>query len=80
MDTHENARLTPRGREEMVRGVVDGAGPVCARCYKPLRKRRQMGPALPRVRCRWFARPILATAFLAEPRDCRLCCRRGLSR
>jgi transposase InsO family protein len=24
MDTHKNARLTPRGREEMVRSVVDG--------------------------------------------------------
>lgn len=24
MDTHKNARLTPRGREEMVRAVVDG--------------------------------------------------------
>ena len=23
MDTHKNARLTPRGREEMVRAVVD---------------------------------------------------------
>src|SRR5256884_2199334 len=25
MDTHKNARLTPKGREEMVRAVVDGA-------------------------------------------------------
>jgi len=24
MDTHKNARLTPKGREEMVRAVVDG--------------------------------------------------------
>ena len=24
MDTHKNARLTPKGREEMVRSVVDG--------------------------------------------------------
>src|ERR671937_975260 len=24
MDTHQNARLTPKGREEMVRVVVDG--------------------------------------------------------
>jgi leucine-zipper of insertion element IS481 len=23
MDTHKNARLTPKGREEMVRAVVD---------------------------------------------------------
>ena len=23
MDSHENARLTPKGREEMVRAVVD---------------------------------------------------------
>src|SRR6516165_1295907 len=25
MDTHKNARLTPKGREEMVRAVVDDA-------------------------------------------------------
>ena len=24
MDTHKNARLTPKGREQMVRSVVDG--------------------------------------------------------
>jgi transposase-like protein len=24
MDSHQNARLTPKGREEMVRAVVDG--------------------------------------------------------
>ena len=24
MDTHKNARLTPKGREQMVRAVVDG--------------------------------------------------------
>src|SRR5262249_49951498 len=24
MDTHQNARLTPKGREQMVRAVVDG--------------------------------------------------------
>ena len=24
MDTHKNARLTPKGREDMVRAVVDG--------------------------------------------------------
>jgi transposase-like protein len=29
MDTHKNARLTPKGREDMVRTVVDG-GQSCA--------------------------------------------------
>ena len=35
MDTHKNARLTPRGREEMVRAVVDGGltKVECARRY-----------------------------------------------
>jgi transposase InsO family protein len=35
MDTHKNARLTPRGREEMVRAVVDGGltAAECARRY-----------------------------------------------
>ena len=30
MDTHKNACLTPKGREEMVRAVVDGGAQVCA--------------------------------------------------
>jgi len=30
MDTHKNARLTPRGREEMVRAVIDGGLPRAA--------------------------------------------------
>jgi hypothetical protein len=29
MDIHKNARLTPKGREDMVRAVVDG-GQSCA--------------------------------------------------
>ena len=43
MDTHENARLTPRGREEMVRGVVDGARPCVRVATTPLRKRSPNG-------------------------------------
>jgi len=35
MDTHKNARLTPKGREEMVRAVVDHglSKAEAARCY-----------------------------------------------
>ena len=40
MDTHKNARLTPKGREEMVRAVVDGGlnGAAAARKYNTTAK------------------------------------------
>jgi transposase len=40
MDTHKNARLTPKGREEMVRAVVHGGlgKAVAARKYNTTRK------------------------------------------
>ncbi len=34
MDTHKNARLTPKGREEMVRAVVEGGPSQAAAAYK----------------------------------------------
>src|SRR5262250_2218760 len=34
MDTHKNARLTPKGREEMVRAVVDGGQNYAAAARK----------------------------------------------
>src|SRR5258708_9427266 len=40
MDTHKNARLTPKGREEMVRAVVDSGlnGAAAARKYNTTAK------------------------------------------
>ena len=34
MDTHKNARLTPKGREDMVRAVVDGGQSCAAAAHK----------------------------------------------
>jgi transposase-like protein len=47
MDMHKNARLTPKGREQMVRAVVDGglSKAAAARRYK----RRQV---FGRAKCR----------------------------
>jgi hypothetical protein len=38
MDTHKNARLTPKGREEMVRAVVDRGMTKAADNTCPFRK------------------------------------------
>ena len=74
MDTHKNARLTPKGREEMVRAVVDrgheqGRGRAPVQHYSE--DRRQVGRPLPRRRRGWFARPILKTPFIAKPNPAR---------
>ena len=61
MNTHKNAPLTPKGREAMVRAVVDGG--LCKAAARasstPRRRQCQMGRTLPRGRCRWVARPLL---------------------
>jgi transposase-like protein len=40
MDSHKNARLTPKGREDMVRAVVDEgvSQAAAARCFNTLAK------------------------------------------
>ena len=70
MDTHKNAPLTPKGREAMVRIVIEGGvSEVCRRT--PVQHYgedgRQMGRTLPRGRCGWFARSLLKTSFIAKP-------------
>ncbi len=52
MDVHENARLTPRGREGMVRAVVDygATSAEAARRFNMSQDGGEIGPALPR---RW---------------------------
>src|SRR5262245_56211902 len=70
MDTHKNARLTPKGREEMVRAVADRGMSTAAACapiqYDPA-DRRQMGRSLLCRRRGWLARSILKTPFIAKP-------------
>ncbi len=74
MNTHENARLTPKGREDMVRAVVDQRAQQ-GRSRPPVQHhaqdRRQVGRALQGRRRRWFARPILKTSFIAKPNPAR---------
>ena len=45
MDTHKNARLTPKGREQMVRAVVDGglSKAAAARQFNTTRRRSPNG-------------------------------------
>ena len=59
MDTHKNARLTPKGREDMVRDVVRGGltKAAAARQFNTTPKR--------------FARSILETPFIAKPNSAR---------
>ena len=43
MDTHKNARLTPKGREQMVRAVVGGGlGKAAAARQLPASAKRQL--------------------------------------
>jgi hypothetical protein len=63
MNSHKNAPLTPKGREAMVRSVIDGGLSKAAAA----RDRGQMGRTVPHRRCRWFARPLLKTSFIAKP-------------
>jgi transposase-like protein len=70
MDTHKNARLTPKGREEMVRAVVDRgmSNAAGARQFNTTpENRRQMGRSLLCRRRGWLARSVLKTPFIAEP-------------
>jgi len=56
MDSHKNARLTPKGREEMMRAVVNGVQSY-AGCRSQVQHHvedgRQMGQMLPRRRRGW---------------------------
>jgi hypothetical protein len=73
MDTHKNAPLTPKGREMMVRAMVDGglSKAAAARVAHPVEDRWQMGRAFPRRRRAEFSGPLLEASFLAEPNDVR---------
>ena len=53
MDIHKNARLTPKGREAMVRAVVDGGltkAATASRVPQDAENGWQMGRPLPRGR------------------------------
>jgi hypothetical protein len=65
MNTHKNARLTPKGREEAARAAVDGElrNAAAARKYNTAPK---TVANLPR-RWRGFARPILKAPFISKP-------------
>ena len=70
MDVHQNARLTPKGRETMVRAVVDNgasASEVARRFHTTVKNGQQMGQAVPDRRPGRLAGPFLAAPFNAEP-------------
>src|SRR5215470_5495278 len=70
MDTHKNARLTPKGREEMVRALLEGglSKAAAARKFNTTPKTvAKWGQPLPQGRCLWFARPLVTTSFIASP-------------
>jgi len=70
MDTHKNARLTPKGREEMVRAVVDRGMTKAAAARQFNTTPKTVGKWVDRFlaeRRGWFARSILKTSFIASP-------------
>ena len=74
MNSHNNARLTPKGREDMVRAVVEH-GLEQGRSRTPIQHHGQDGGQVGRAlqgrgRC-WLARPILKTSFIAKPNPAR---------
>ena len=82
MNTHDNACLTPKGREDMVRAVVDDglSKAAAARQFNTTPDRRQVGRSLQGRGRRWFARPILKTSFIAKPNlACHSRCGRGFA-
>ena len=74
MNARENARLTPKGREEMVRAVVDyGLTQGCGRASGTIPLRRRWRKWVNRFYAGgvgWFARSILKTSFIARPNSC----------
>src|SRR6476660_9407533 len=87
MDSHKNARLTAKGREGMVRGVVDSglSKAEVARRYNTTPKtvakwvERFRDEGIEGLRDR-SSRPLFATAFIARPNPaCHLRSRRGFT-
>ena len=62
---HKNARLTPKGREDMVRAVVDHGHTNAEVARRFNTRRRQSLNGLPASAKR--ARPLLTTSFIAKP-------------
>ena len=70
MDTHKNARLTPKGREAMVRAVVDGGLTKAAAARQFHTTPKTVGKWVDRfhiARCRGLVRPLFETSFIAKP-------------
>ena len=69
MDTDKNARLTPKGREAMVRAVVENelSHAVAARHSTPRRRLSPNGLNASASRFGWFAGSVVAAPFIARP-------------
>ena len=71
MDAHKNAPLTPRGRDMMVRAVVDSGPSKAAAVRRSTRRRRPSanGSNDSRPRARRPARSLIGAAFISGPSD-----------
>ena len=70
MDTHKNARLTPKGREEMVRAVADRGMSKAAAAHQFNTTPKTVGKWVDRFCAEGvdgLRRSILKTPFIAKP-------------
>lgn len=69
-DTHKNAPLTPKGRETMVRSVVEGgrSRAAAARQFNTKPKIVAEWVLNASARCGWFAGSVLTAPFVAWPK------------
>ena len=82
MNVHDNARLTPKGREEMVRAVLDHGLDKAAAARRFSTTPKTVAKWVARFRAQGVvvARLILKTSFIAKPNFARHSrCRRGFA-
>jgi hypothetical protein len=81
MDTHKNARLTSKGREQMIRAVVGGMSKAtAARQFNTTPKTfaKWVNPSAKKV-C-MVARSVIKTSFIGQPNfPGQMRCRRGFA-
>ena len=70
MNTHKNAPLTPKGREAMVRCVIEGRFSKATAALRFNTTPKTVAKWVKRFRAAGvdgFARPLLKASFIAEP-------------
>ena len=74
MNSHKNAPLTPKGREAMVRSVVEGGLSHADAAYQFNTTPKTVAKWVKRFRAEGVdgvMRPLLKTSFIAEPNSAR---------